>query len=407
MIVGRATPPFTARSMRSLAAVLPPPPPRPPRRASLAGHRRPTTQAMPSTPKLRSSGAPGLTSPRAGCTAPALDWAIEQGLQLAPWVPSLPKVAEALAAQRCKRVHTLVDRLLPKVAQLTPKIQAHDPNAIRDYDLLMDAAIQDLRHHQDGSWRDILVDIDNRTYHAGAELSDDPAMAMDARLAILDTLHRFNIATQSYTRWGDHLLPWLSPKADNAPVSIVDLAAGTGGFAVALKQRFGNRAQVTATDLVDDFLQLGAAQAKRTGTDVAFAHQDVLDLRPLRGQGIDVVTCTQSLHHFTPGQLGRMIGEALASAHRGLCFIDGERGALVCALVTLSMTAYGRDYPVVHDTFVSMRRMYVAEELELLARLAPGIRPEHTVQAGRLSPGHLILRVGQGTQDTQAKGKLP
>lgn len=346
---------------------------------------------------------PDAPPPHACDAAKHLDRFIEQGLHLAPRVPSLPKVAEALAEQRRKTVGRLVQRLAPVVAQLAPGIEARDPGAIGDYEALMAAAVQSLRHDRDGSLRDVLVAIDNQTYHPGTELSDDSDMPMDKRLAILDTLHRFNVATYSYERWGDKLLPWLTGQPDGKPLSIVDLAAGTGGFAVALKQRFGAHVAVTATDLVDAFLTLGQMQAQKTHTDVAFAHQDVLDLRPLRARGVDVFTCTQSLHHFTPGQLGRMIGEARASARRGLYFVDGERGMLVTALVTLSMALYGRDYPVVHDTFVSLRRMYVAEEIELLARLAPGLQPEDTVEAGRLAPGHLFLRVSRG----QAKGKLP
>ncbi len=380
--------------------------PLPPKRLVPAPKAPPAPDPWP--PKQH-GGRASKPLPSRSCTAAhELDRAIETGLHLAPWVPGLPQVALALAEQRRKVVRELAEKLAPAVAQLAPQIEAHDPQAIRDYDTLMDAAVQALRHAKDGSWRCLLVDLDNLTYHHATELSDDPSMPMPARVAILDTLHRFNVATFSYQRWGDELLPWLQkPKPGDAPISIVDLAAGTGGFAVALKQRFGSKVQVTATDLVDDFLQLGAAQARRTGTDVAFAHQDVLDLRPLRGQGIDVLTCTQSLHHFTPGQLGRMVGEALACTQRGLCFVDGERGMLVTALVTLSMALYGRDYPVVHDTFVSLRRMYVAEELELLARLAPFVGPQHVIDAGRLAPGHLVLRVSQPAPNLHAKGKLP
>lgn len=341
---------------------------------------------------------------RAACDpSKTLDRAIEEVLHHSARVPSLPKVAEALGPMRRAAVQRIVRRVQPEIAPLERQVAAHAPEALRLFDATVAAAVADLRREQQDSW---LVQLDRATYHDGTELSDSPAMPMHKRLEIISTLDRFNVHSGSYTRWGDALQPWVDQQRTRGkpPLHIVDLAAGCGGFARALKQRMGPEVRLTATDVVDAFLREGAQRAARERIDVTFAPQNALDLRNLRGTDVDIITCTQSLHHFTPGAVARLIGEAATTANVGICFVDGERGVLATTLITLAMALYGRDWPVVHDTFVSMRRMYVAEELALLAQLAPGLGTEHAISTGRMRPGHAFVKV---TRQGYANGRLP
>lgn len=178
-------------------------------------------------------------------------------------------------------------------------------------------------------------------------------------------------------------------RTGRAPVRVHELAAGHGSFAIHLAKRYGARVEVTASDIKAEYLALGRRRAAEQGAPVHFAHQDATDLSTL-GE-VDILLCTQSLHHFPPGMVARMLGEAARAACTGALFIDGERSLLGLLLASPLLWAYGRTWPVLHDTTVSLRRMYLAEELLLFARLAPGLPDDVEVRAGRIPPGYALV----------------
>src|SRR5262249_448075 len=124
--------------------------------------------------------------------------------------------------------------------------------------------------------------------------------------------------------------------------------------------------------------------------------QDALRLEGLARRGIDVITCTQSLHHFAPGEVARMIGRASRVARVGICFVDGERSWLVYALLSIAAALYGRNYAFAPGPSVSTGRMYYEEELALLATLAPGMPRRSHVETGAVPPAHTFVRTIRG-----------
>jgi hypothetical protein len=81
------------------------------------------------------------------------------------------------------------------------------------------------------------------------------------------------------------------------------------------------------------------------------------------------------------------------AAKTGACLIDGERSFLMCGLVAIATSLYGRSYVLFHDGVVSLRRMYYEEELGLLAALAPGLPPAARIETGAFLPAHAFVRV--------------
>jgi ubiquinone/menaquinone biosynthesis C-methylase UbiE len=157
-------------------------------------------------------------------------------------------------------------------------------------------------------------------------------------------------------------------------LSVLDLAAGHGGFALALARLAAEselELRMVASDIKREYLDVGRSRAARQGSDVEFVIQDALDLSALDPGAFDFVTCTQSLHHFTPGQVVVMLTEAARVASRGVLFIDGARSALTGAFVCGFGLLVYRNPAFAHDALVSFRRFYVPEELELLGRLCP------------------------------------
>jgi SAM-dependent methyltransferase len=321
----------------------------------------------------------------------SLDQGLARLLGLGRHLPSLALEGALLAPQRRLQLQPLLARFQPRVAPLIPALLAHDPGARRAYDALLDEALLDLRSAPlagAAAWVNLL---DRLTLLPRPEFCDDPACPEDQRRAILASIDWINEHLHSYPLWAR----WMRPDLlhPSGPVRVLDLAAGHGGFAIALKQLLGDAVDVTASDLFDAYLDLGRDQARRLGVQVSFVQQDATDLRNLRPLDFDVIVCTQSIHHFPPGMVARMLGEAARIARRSVWFIDAERGLLAASLLGLLMGLRDRSWPVLHDTVVSLRKMYAEEELALLGSLAPALPPGARVSTGRSPPGFCYLRV--------------
>jgi 2-polyprenyl-3-methyl-5-hydroxy-6-metoxy-1,4-benzoquinol methylase len=244
--------------------------------------------------------------------------------------------------------------------------------------------------------------VDRVLYADREEWLDDPSFDRRLRMRTIERLDRLNEAIGSYEAFFEVIEP-LVERARRAGVerpTIVDLASGHAMFPVALALRFGareGRVRVVATDLLDEYLDVGRAQAKKLALDVELFAQDALDLRDLEAKTgpVDVITCTQTLHHFPPGMIGRLFAGALDVARHGVALVDGERNPFALALIATVSAALGRgSLPFLHDSIVSMRRMFTEQELAFCAAVAPlaNDRGELSVERGWLPPGHVWVR---------------
>lgn len=321
------------------------------------------------------------------------DTSIESLLGVVKNLPTLDPLARHLAQHRQSLAQAIAHELLPKVRLLWPGVKHYDAAAVAYYDAWVADALAELRTGTAQGMRSLLSHTDRYLYRNANEHLDAADFPHGRRIYILDVLHRFNHHVGSYERWLEALLPLIERAEKNHPAPIVvhDLAAGHGGFSIYAKQHLGTRVEMIASDVADEYLDIGRELAADQKVDVTFVVQDATRLASQAAESPpDIYVCTQSVHHFAPGMVARMMGEAAAHARGGICVIDGERGVLPLLFMTPLMAAYGRDWPVVHDTFTSIRRMFYAEELWLLARLAPGA-DDCEINAGRLAPGHGIV----------------
>lgn len=309
-----------------------------------------------------------------------------------PFVEPGPRL---LASHRRRAAGRLLPDALVEVEGLTAAVVRHEAEATTRYDRCVAHSIDRVRASRPAGPLGLLAGFDRMFYRDGEEYLDDPDFPEAERIRVIDTLDRFNDDIAAYDRWATKVDPLIerSEAAGRSPVRVHELAAGHGSFAIHLARRYGDRVEVTASDIKDEYLALGRRRADERGATVRFAHQDATDLRNL-GE-VDIVLCTQSLHHFPPGMVARMLGEAGRAARTGAVFIDGERSFVGMLLVSSIMLAYGRTWPVVHDTAVSLRRMYLAEELLLLARLAPALPDDVEIEAGRVAPGYAFVELSR------------
>lgn len=322
----------------------------------------------------------------------ALERGLERLLGLGRHLPSLAIEGQLLAAPRRAEIRRLLDRHLPQVSALSPRIVARDPGAIEAYDRAIDEAIGSLRNPRVQGLPRVLSALDRGSMLLRPEYCDDASCPEPQRRTILASIDWVNEGLGSYLAWSRLMAADLAPVAGR-PTRVLDLAAGHGGFALALKELHGGAIDVTASDIFEEYLAMGRDQARRRGLDVSFRRQDATDLRSLAAEHYDVIVCTQSIHHFPPGMVARMLGEAARIAGRAVWFIDAERSLLAAALLGTIIGAQSRAWPVVHDTVVSLRKMYAEEELALIGSLTPGLPPGSHVSTGRKKPGFAHLRV--------------
>jgi 2-polyprenyl-3-methyl-5-hydroxy-6-metoxy-1,4-benzoquinol methylase len=282
-------------------------------------------------------------------------------------------------------------------ADLHGGLEHGDPAARHGLEGLVERALEEMRRQVDAEanraglrsgWAAVL-DAWWRDTEAH-EYLDDPQLDRNVRVQILSDLDEMNELLGSYKSFFAKLEPLL---ARDAVTRLLDLAAGHGGFAVfaaEFARQAGHAVAITASDIKPEYLALGAERAQKSGVQVDFLVQDALDLSNLEAGSFDIITCTQSLHHFRAGQIALMFSEASRVATRGVMFIDGARSARnAAAFVGIGLLLF-RNRAFAHDALVSFRRFYVPEELALIARLCPG---GDAARAGWILPGHCALEL--------------
>jgi 2-polyprenyl-3-methyl-5-hydroxy-6-metoxy-1,4-benzoquinol methylase len=302
-----------------------------------------------------------------------------------------------LAKLRRRAARRALERHATRTAELVPGLRSGDASARHALAQVADRALCEMRsevHEQAeraGFGRGWAASVD--AWWRGTnepEYLDDPELDRGMRVRIVEHLDKMNDLFGSYGAFFQRLVPWLDA---TRPTRVLDLAAGHGGFSLAaaeLARGHGAALDVTASDIRREYLELGAARALELGLNLNILVQDALDLSNLEPGAYDVITCTQSLHHFGAGEVAVMFSEAGRIAARGVSFIDGARSALNAAMIAgIGLLVY-RDRAFAHDTVVSFRRFFVPEELELLARLGPW---GNGACAEWIPPGHCVLEL--------------
>ncbi|MFB6283582.1 MAG: class I SAM-dependent methyltransferase [Halobacteria archaeon] len=179
-------------------------------------------------------------------------------------------------------------------------------------------------------------------------------------------------------------------KGQKGHVDILEVASGYGDMAFELAERFeGREVEITGSDIEEAYVREANASAEKRGLDVSFGKVDALDLFS-NEESYDVVFIAQSLHHFSPGQLARVIA---GGSEVGEVFvaIDGKRTLAAPLLMATFTLPYMNPY-LVHDGLVSGRKMYSEVELESIARIAA---PDSCISTRWEYPGYSVLTVGK------------
>jgi SAM-dependent methyltransferase len=206
----------------------------------------------------------------------------------------------------------------------------------------------------------------------GIELLDDPST--DATLALrslqdVAAANRWFGGTQAVL---SELRPLLrDAAARGTPLSLLDLGSGAGDILVAARRLAGRLGAQLRTIGLERTLPLAHAGLGACGETLA---ADALAL-PFADGTVDVVMCSQVLHHFEGEAAEALVREMHRVAGRAVLISDIRRAWGALAGVWLGSFLLGFHPVSRHDGVVSVRRGFRAAELARIVERATGVRP--------------------------------
>jgi SAM-dependent methyltransferase len=331
-------------------------------------------------------------------TSSAIEPKLFRILELARSLPSMTLGAQLLATPMKTEADHQALYAFPVTTSLAASVRQYDPIAIGAFDEAVADALTAMRGAEVTGPGRLVSLLDRASVLAAPRYRYGWTCPEGDRKSVMGLMDWLNEGMGSYDAWLDLMADDLASR--ERPVRVLELCAGHGKFALAMKERYADAIEVTSTDIFEEYLEIGREAGLERRLDVAFQQQDPTDLRNLPAGSFDVVVCTQSLHHFAPGVIARMLAEASRVSADAVWLIDGERTLLGAALLGAIAAAHTPSWPVLRNTVVSLRSMYTQEELGLIASLAPDLPFGTRVETGRRGPGFAFVRAGSPSSAT-------
>jgi ubiquinone/menaquinone biosynthesis C-methylase UbiE len=168
-----------------------------------------------------------------------------------------------------------------------------------------------------------------------------------------------------------HLPPMIEATSSSRPVRVLDIATGSADIPIAVSCWAEKRQidlTIVASDQSEDVLEIAR---KRTANyaGISIVQHDARSI-PLPDRQFDIVLCSLSLHHFSPDDAVRVLGEMRRLARTGFILNDLSRSRIgyVAAWIAAHLTT--RNRLTRHDAPLSVCRAYTPGELDTLMRRA-------------------------------------
>lgn len=291
----------------------------------------------------------------------------------------------------------------PEIDGAVLREMAPRPGPFDDHDALAqaaDARVAALRERRvstaaaRGRWAGLHAAFDRAVRTDAPEHLDERDYPADKKVEIVAALHRLNRVTLAYRRFTRALRPWIERAArrHGRPARLLELASGSGEYTLALAeaaQRAQLPVEVTGSDYVPEYVARAREKAARRGLEVRFEVLDAFAMDGCEAGAYDVVFLGQSAHHFTAGQLARMIAQARRIATTAFVVVDGRRSLQLLCFVPLTAALTGRGH-LLHDAAITARKLYTETELGEIAALAA---PDARVQIAHDRPGYTVMSV--------------
>jgi ubiquinone/menaquinone biosynthesis C-methylase UbiE len=204
-----------------------------------------------------------------------------------------------------------------------------------------------------------------------AELLDDAAHDQGELAANLRDIRRVNKLFGGTSTILHHLPRLLAPISPQQPVTMLDLATGSGDIPLAVSRWASGRnlaLTIVASDYSDEILALASEQVAGH-PEITLAQYDARAV-PLPDRHFDIVLCSLSLHHFSPEDAVIVLREMDRLARTGFILNDLRRGRLGYAAAWIASRLTTRNRLTRNDAPLSVLRAYTPAELDDLLHRA-------------------------------------
>jgi ubiquinone/menaquinone biosynthesis C-methylase UbiE len=200
----------------------------------------------------------------------------------------------------------------------------------------------------------------------GAEILDDPATPEDVRAAAMADVERSNGLFGGARAVERVVVPLLREGRGGL---LLDIGTGRGDIPERIVRRMRReRIEVAAIGL--DRSEAAARTARAGMAGVANA----LDL-PIRSRSVDVVVCSQVLHHFFDEEMRRVVAELHRVSRGWVVIADLRRGLVPAVGFWLASFVFRFHWATRLDGVTSVMRGFTTAELETLVRSVTGTTP--------------------------------
>jgi len=203
----------------------------------------------------------------------------------------------------------------------------------------------------------------------GFEILDDPALdpvVRERALGDIVSSNRWLGGRRAAMRAFRDVVASLGPHA-----TLLDVGTGLGDLSAAATEVARDGGGQLVTIGVDEARSVLSA-ARRQVTHVVCADAGAL---PFRDGCVDVVLCSQVLHHFDPSDAERVARELTRVARRHVIVSDLRRSWIAAIGFWLVAFAFRFHRVTRHDGVVSVLRGFTAAELVRLVERAAGVTP--------------------------------
>jgi 2-polyprenyl-3-methyl-5-hydroxy-6-metoxy-1,4-benzoquinol methylase len=206
----------------------------------------------------------------------------------------------------------------------------------------------------------------------GVELLDDPAADPALATRSLRDVARSNRWFGGASAVMAELAPVLAARRGGAaPVTLLDVGTGAGDIP-ELARRLAARAGTTLMTMGLEITPALARASRARGGDAIAASALAL---PFANRSVDVVTCSQLLHHFEAAEGSRLLAELHRVARVRVIVADIRRAWAAALGLWTASWALGFHPVSRHDGVVSVLRGFRSRELASAVFAATACRP--------------------------------
>jgi 2-polyprenyl-3-methyl-5-hydroxy-6-metoxy-1,4-benzoquinol methylase len=210
----------------------------------------------------------------------------------------------------------------------------------------------------------------------GVELLDDPAIPPEIVRRSIKDVERSNVIFGGLRAALEEMKPTLGQVPRCA--TLLDVGTGAGDIPAAARIIASKRG-VTLTTIGFDYSEaLLRAHRRRNGSVV---RGDARRL-PFRDRSIDIVMCSQVLHHFCEPDAVQLIAEMNRVARARVVISDIRRSWIAAGGLWVASFLLGFHSVSRHDGVVSVMRGFVPHELSALVTSATGQRAQVSRRLG-------------------------